>query len=137
MARILIIDDDPDITEAIRLVLGAAGHEVGEARSGAQGLARIKEFGPDLVILDVMMESDTTGFHVAYQVRSRNPTSPYDRYRDVPILMLTAVGRQKGMTFSPDADREFLPVDDYVEKPIQPRDLLRRIEALLQKQPAP
>jgi len=133
MAKVLIIDDDADICEAIRLVLQSVGHEVDEAASGREGLAKVLEFRPDLIILDVMMEADTIGFHVAYQLRSEDPQSPYKEFRHVPILMLTAIGKQKGMAFSPETDQEFLPVDDFVEKPIQPHILLQKVEALLQR----
>jgi len=62
MAKVLIIDDDPDISEALRLVIQASGHEVSEAHSAAEGMRKVAEFSPDLIILDVMMESDTSGF---------------------------------------------------------------------------
>ncbi|HEY3324501.1 MAG TPA: response regulator [Planctomycetota bacterium] len=133
MAKILIVDDDPDIGEAMRLVLRAAGHETQEARTSTEGLAKVKSFAPDLVILDVMMESDTAGFHVAYQVHSQDPSSPYYAFRKTPILMLTAVGKEKGMAFSPESDAEFLPVDDFVEKPVKPEVLIKKVGKLLQK----
>lgn len=130
MAKILIIDDDPDIVEAVRLILESSGHTVEEARDGPSGLSMVKQFGPDLIILDVMMESDSAGFHVAYQLRSQDPESEYAAYSKVPILMLTAIGKQRGMAFSPETDREFLPVDEFVEKPIQPADLLEKVARL-------
>lgn len=131
MGKILIIDDDPDISEAMRLILETADHEVAEARDGQSGLAKVKEFNPDLIILDVMMESDSAGFHVAYQLRSPDPNSEYAAYAKVPILIITAISAQKGMAFSPDTDAEFLPVDDFVEKPVQPEDLLNKVKKLL------
>lgn len=130
MAKVLIIDDDPDIVEAVRLILESSGHTVEEAPDGASGLRKVKEFGPDLIILDVMMESDSAGFHVAYQLRSQDPASEYAAYSKVPILMLTAIGKQRGMAFSPETDQEFLPVDEFVEKPIQPADLLEKVARL-------
>jgi len=131
MGKILIIDDDPDISEAMRLILETADHEVAEARDGQSGLAKVKEFNPDLIILDVMMESDSAGFHVAYQLRSADPNSEYAPYAKVPILMITAIGTQKGMAFSPETDADFLPVDDFVEKPVRPDDLLNKVKKLL------
>jgi CheY-like chemotaxis protein len=130
MAKVLIIDDDPDIVEAVRLILESSGHTVEEARDGVSGLSKVKEFNPDMIVLDVMMESDSAGFHVAYQLRNPDPASEYAAYSQVPILMLTAIGKQRGMAFSPETDREFLPVDDFVEKPIQPADLLAKVTRL-------
>jgi len=130
MAKILIIDDDPDVVEAVRFILENSGHVVDEAGDGASGLGKVKEFGPDLIVLDVMMESDSAGFHVAYQLRNPDPASEYAAYSQVPILMLTAIGKQRGMSFSPETDREFLPVDEFVQKPIQPTDLLDKVAQL-------
>jgi CheY-like chemotaxis protein len=130
MAKVLIIDDDPDIVEAVRLILESSGHTVEEARDGVSGLSKVKEFNPDMIVLDVMMESDSAGFHVAYQLRNPDPASEYAAYSQVPILMLTAIGKQRGMAFSPETDKEFLPVDDFVEKPIQPADLLDKVARL-------
>jgi len=133
-AKILIVDDDPDIVEAMRLPLEANDYEVVTAANGGEGLQRVKEEEPELIILDVMMESDTAGFQFSYQLRNPDPKSEYAQYAKIPILMLTGIGIRRGMSFSPEADRDFLPVDDYVEKPVQPSVLLKRIEELLTKE---
>jgi len=126
--KILIVDDDPDIVEAMRLPLEASSYEVFEASSGEEALKKVKEVEPDLIILDVMMETDTEGFHVSYKLR----TDPeYAKYSKTPILMLTAIGKVKGMRFSPETDGDFLPVEEYVEKPIRPKDLLEKVAKLL------
>ncbi|GAX59842.1 response regulators [Candidatus Scalindua japonica] len=124
--KILIIDDDPDIVEAMRMPLEANGYNVISASSGKDGLQRAKEEVPDLIILDVMMENDTAGFHVAYELKSEEPDSEYKDCRNIPILMITAISQKKGMSFSPDNDDTFLPVDGFIEKPVQPKDLLER-----------
>ncbi len=126
--KILLVDDDSDIMEAMRLPLEANSYEVFEATSGQEALGKIKEVKPDLIILDVMMETDTEGFHVSYKLR----TDPeYAEYYKTPILMLTAIGKIKGMRFSPETDGDFLPVEEYVEKPIRPKDLLEKVAELL------
>ena len=129
--RIFIVDDDPDMVEALRLPLEAGGYEVSRAGSGREALERIAEVDPDLIILDVMMESDTAGFHIAYQLRSRSPSAPYAAFSSVPILMLTAIGAEKGMAFSPETDGDFLPVEAFVEKPVRPEALLAHVRELL------
>jgi len=129
--RILIIDDDPDIVEAMRMPLEANDYEVISANCGKEGLQKAREEIPDLIILDVMMETDTEGFHVAYELRSENQDSEYKNCRKIPILMITAISQKKGMSFSPEKDEAFLPVNDFIEKPIQPKDLLKKVAELV------
>ena len=129
--KILIIDDDPDIVEAMRMPLEANAYNVVTASNGKEGLQRAKNEIPDLIILDVMMETDTEGFHVAYELRSEEPDSEYMDCINIPILMITAISQKKGMNFSPEKDEAFLPVDDFIEKPVQPKDLLKKVAELL------
>lgn len=131
MAKILIVDDDPDMVLASRLCLERAGHHVIEANNGATGVEKIKSERPDLIILDVMMDTATEGFHLALKLRSRDPGSEYAAYRDIPILMLTAIHSTTPLRFGPEQD--YLPVDDFVDKPIDPDLLVRKVEALLKR----
>jgi CheY-like chemotaxis protein len=131
--KILIIDDDPDIVEAMRMPLEANAYEVISAKSGKEGLQKVKDEVPDLIILDVMMETETEGFHVAYKLRSEESESEYKEYKSIPILMLTAISSKTGMKFSLEKDEEFLQVDDFVEKPIQPKELLEKVSKLLKR----
>ena len=132
MAKILVIDDDPDILTAARLTLEGAGHQVAEARSGSEGLKKIEAEPPDLIILDVMMESTTEGFQIALKLRSPDPSSAYNKYRHIPILMLTAIHSSTPVRFGPDKD--YLPVDEFVDKPIDPEELVRKVQALLHRE---
>lgn len=132
MAKILIIDDDPDILMAVRICLEGAGHQVIEAKSGAQGLETLKTGRPDLIILDVMMETKTEGFQLALKVHSPDPTSEFAAYKDIPILMLTAIHSTTPLRFEPEID--YLPVELFVDKPIDPDDLVNKVEYLLSRQ---
>ncbi|HHT9158061.1 MAG TPA: response regulator, partial [Candidatus Tripitaka californicus] len=85
------------------------------------------------VILDVMMETTTEGFHFAYKLRSEAPDSPYKDFRKLPILMITAIHRTTPFRFSPRTDEGFLPVEGFIEKPIEPRVLLEKVSHLLKK----
>lgn len=121
-AKILIIDDDIDLVEAMRLTLEASDFEVIDAQEGAKGIEKIESDHPDLIILDVMMESQDEGFQVAYQIRN-NPKSA-----DIPIIMLTAVGQETGFHFNKDKDADFLPVQEFLEKPIDPEFLIETVK---------
>lgn len=132
MSKILIIDDDPDIVLAVRMNLEAEGYEVIVASSGEQGIERIKSEHPDLIILDVMMETKTEGFQMALKLRSPDPTSEYIDYKDIPILMLTAIHSTTPLAFEPDID--YLPVELFVDKPIDPEDLVAKVDWLLNRE---
>ncbi len=132
-AKILLVDDDPDIVDAMQLVLEGNGYEVVSAGSAEEGLDAVVTQKPDMVVLDVMMEHDTVGFHMAYQIKSPPAGSELAAVCPLPILMVTGIGKIKGMKFAPEADGEFLPVDSFVEKPIQPTVLLEQIASLLRQ----
>ncbi len=131
MAKILIIDDDPDMVLAARLCLEKAGHQLIAASTGPEGLEKIKAERPDLIILDVMMDTTTEGFHLALKLRSPDPRSEYAEYADIPIIMLTAIHSTAPVRFGPDED--YLPVDAFIDKPIDPDELVKQVEALLAK----
>lgn len=125
MAKVICIDDDRDVLESCKVVLEAQGHEVATAGGGKEGLELAKEFGPDLILLDVMMDDQTDGFHTAYAFRQD------EGLKFVPILMLTSINEVTGMGFDKDKDGSFLPVDEFVEKPIEPQKLIELSSKLL------
>ena len=131
--KILIIDDDPDLVESMRITLEANNYEVESAQNGTEGLKLVKEINPDLIILDVMMDSITEGFQVSYQLRSQDPQSEYRAYSNIPIIMVTGVSQKMHMKFSPQTDEDYLPVDEFVEKPIQLEALVEKVERLIKK----
>jgi two-component system alkaline phosphatase synthesis response regulator PhoP len=115
---ILVIDDDIDLVEIIRVTLENQGYRVIDAQTGDRGLAMAVEQDPDLILLDVMMGKVDEGFHVAYELRKNDVTA------ETPILMLTAVTDRTGFEFDPQRDKEFLPVNEFLHKPVSPRSLV-------------
>jgi CheY-like chemotaxis protein len=132
MATILIIDDDPDILTALRMTLQQDEHEVIEARNGIEGIAALRKMRPDLIILDVMMDTPTEGFELAQALHSRDPKSEYAEFRNIPILMLTAVQSKAPLLGQPSMD--YLPVELFVDKPIEPSELLSKVEWMLARE---
>jgi len=132
--KILIIDDDDDIVQAMRLPLESAGYKVSRAASGDEGLRQVKEIKPNLIILDVMMDTTTAGFQVSLALRNPEPSSEYAAHRHIPILMITAIHTTTPLRFGPDKD--YLPVDAFIEKPIEPEVLLKQVHEHLVKQAA-
>jgi len=128
-ARILVVDDDPDIIKATTRVLEARGYRVIAALNGQECLEKMREKRPDLIILDLLMPK-LDGFGVCRELREN---VEYADYADIPILIATAV-REDASRRRYELETEIdLKVDDYVEKPIRPLDLLHRVEKLLLK----
>ncbi len=115
MAKILIVDDDPDMVIAGRYVLEREGHTVTSASNIETGLKALDEETPDLLILDVMMEEADDG------LRLRPQGAALEASR-IPILMLTSVNRAMGLSIG--KDEEMVPVDEFVEKPVDPAVLV-------------
>jgi CheY-like chemotaxis protein len=131
--KIVTIDDDPDVLEVLRIALEANNYEVYAASNGTDGLRLVKEVRPELIILDVMMDTITEGFQVSYQLRSQDPKSEYQQFSKIPIIMLTGISQKMDMKFSPEKDGEYLPVDEFVQKPIRVESLLEKVKKLLKK----
>ena len=131
MANILIIDDDPDMVLAARLCLESGGHTVDSAGDPTEGLNKIKAERPDLIVLDVMMDSATAGFQFALRLRGPDPDPDMAQFAKIPILMLTAIHSTTPLRFGPDD--QYLPVDDFVDKPFEPETLIKKVNALLKK----
>jgi len=129
MKSVYIVDDDRDIVDAMSIVLKSAGYRIGFQNDEENLVKNVISFQPDIIILDVIFpENDIAGFEMSRLLKSNEKT------KHIPILMLSAVN-EKGMygfTFSNrDKDDSFLPVDEFVEKPIQPEELLKKIAKML------
>lgn len=128
MAKILVVDDDPDMRLAIASVLKSRHHVVIEAGDGYEALRKLKEEKPQLMLLDLLMPG-MDGFAVVKELRdSQSKECP-----DVPILVISSIREEAShRRYELELGRE-LSVDDYIEKPIEPFVLLERVEKLLSK----
>ncbi len=123
--KILLVDNDVDFIDLNKAVLENSGFDVVVAYSSAEGLDRVRFEQPDLIVLDLMMEKHDSGFGFAKAMKA-DPTT-----KNIPILMLTAVGSETGMDFSQDLDGYWMKTDDYANKPLLPEDLVKKINELL------
>jgi CheY-like chemotaxis protein len=125
---ILIIDDDPDFVMVTKAILETKQYDVRFAYNPEEGFAKLEEEIPDALILDVMMGKGAEGFVYARKIR-KDP-----RFDKMPILMITSMTEQTGFRF-PGGDKHdrFLPVDEYIEKGIEPHVLLEKVEQQLAK----
>jgi len=127
VARILLVDDDPDFVEATRTVLESVPYEVVVAYDGDEGLAKVGEVQPDLILLDIIMPTQD-GFHVCESLKG-DPELWH-----IPVIMLTSLAQHIGDTAYSVQDGMMLEADDFIDKPVRPRELLARIARLLNRQ---
>jgi DNA-binding response OmpR family regulator len=125
MSKILVIDDDKDFQEFICYFLQSSGYETASAFDAEEGIRKVGSENPDLVILDVMMPSGLEGFTVARKVREEL------NLVELPIIMLTAVHQVVKVPYRFVPDDQWLPVDRFLDKPVDPNKLLARIRELL------
>lgn len=130
MAKILIIDDDLDIIDSLKMILESSGYEVAVKTDTDNLVEDIRQASPDLIILDIIFPEDpNAGFTAA---RTLHKT---EEVKHVPVLLLSAVNQQSNMSFGfSDADisEDFMPVKGFIEKPVEPSVLLSRVKELLE-----
>lgn len=125
--HILVVDDDADIRQAAEVVLTAAGYQVSFAASAQEALEKLRVKPVDLVLLDVMMETDTAGIHLSYDIR-KDPA-----LQKTPIIMLTSIEERLGEKLEPDKAGDFLPVDAFLRKPLCAAVLKAKVAEVLAK----
>jgi len=123
--RILIVDDDQDYGDALRIILENNGYEVNHVLNIRDGQKALEGEKPNLIILDVMMDRHTDGFDLCYNLKHD------EACRTIPIMMVTAVTVKTGFKFSPETDGEYLEADAYVAKPIPVAELLSRVNKMI------
>jgi two-component system alkaline phosphatase synthesis response regulator PhoP len=121
--KILLVDDDADFVEINKAVLEKNGYEVIAAYNGAECLEKTRSESPDLIVLDVMMATQSEGFNVSRDLRNSEHT------KDIPILMVTSINETVPYKF--ERDDTWLPVDSFIEKPIEPQQLLEKVSSML------
>jgi len=125
--KILIIDDDEDYGNALKIVLENHGYLVEHMLNITDGRNAIERDAPDLIILDVMLDKHTDGFDFCSELKND------DACMQIPVLMVTAVTEKTGFKFSPETDGEYCQADDYVSKPVPVAELLSRVNKLLNR----
>jgi len=125
--KILLIDDDVDLIELNKALLTVMGYEVLFSYNGQEGLDMIAQHAPDLIILDVMMNSPGEGFEVARAIKENQDT------RHIPIVMLSAVNNESGFSLRVGPDKAWNPVDAFIDKPVRKEQLIKTVRNLLAK----
>ena len=122
MAKVLVVDDDPDFVEISRMVLESKGHMVSTAANGDQALGRLRAHKPDIILLDIMMATVLDGLNVSRVIRE-DPD-----LKDIPLVMITSIANTPHAELFPTD--ESLSVDGWISKPVNPAELLKTVERL-------
>ncbi len=119
---VLIVDDDPDLVETVCMMLEDKGYEVGKAYDGVEGKEAIKQRRPDLLVLDVMMPRKD-GYKLCAELKADKAT------RDIPIILLTAVGEAVPTTSYTHAQGMSTEAEEYIPKPVDSKTLVEAVDS--------
>ncbi|MFC1490216.1 PleD family two-component system response regulator [Candidatus Latescibacterota bacterium] len=119
--KILVVDDDIEILELIGLMLEKSGYEIISADSGDKCMSLLETVRPDMILLDVMMETMTEGFNIGYKIKNNS------EYKSIPIIFMSSISKQTGFPINTD----LFESNEFLEKPINPDELLERIKNML------
>jgi two-component system alkaline phosphatase synthesis response regulator PhoP len=125
--KILMIDDDMDLTESVVNLLEAKGYKVDSAPNGTEGVAKAKANAPDLILLDVMMTTKDEGFNVARELNE------IENLKDTPVIMVSGVRKEMNLPFGFEPDDTWLPIKQFLEKPVKPNELLDAVAKHIKK----
>ncbi len=123
--KILLVDDDFDVREYMKIIFETHNYEVEQSENIVDAEVKIKKGDIDLIVLDVMMEKDTDGFTFAQSLKNNK------MYKDIPIIMVTAINQKTPFKFNIETDGSFIPVDAFIEKPVTLEKIIPIVEKLL------
>ncbi|MCS7264532.1 MAG: response regulator [Armatimonadetes bacterium] len=135
-AKILVVEDDRDIAEAVKLTLERAGYQIINAYNPEEAWQKVNAEKPDLIVLDIMMPTGTEGFQFVWKLRSPQTD---ESIRNVPIVVLTSLHSTTELRFYPDqydasyGPSDFLPVQEFLDKPVDPSKLVEAVERVLKQ----
>jgi DNA-binding response OmpR family regulator len=125
--KVLIIDNDVDFIDQNKAALEESGFEVISASDSREGIEKVSFEMPDVILLELMLEKHDAGFNLVKALKA-DP-----RYKGIPVLMVTSAPGETGCDFCQELDGYWMKTDDFVNKPVTPEDLIKRINILLQK----
>jgi CheY-like chemotaxis protein len=122
---ILLIDDDADIHEAVRMILEPSGYKIECALTGPAGLEAARGHKPDLILLDIMLDSPSEGFHLAYELKKD------DVLKTIPIIIISSIGKTMGMDYAKELGSDYVPVNMFLDKPFDAGTLRGAVQKAL------
>jgi two-component system alkaline phosphatase synthesis response regulator PhoP len=128
-SKILVIDDDPDVHAVVKKILEAKSYKVVSAYDGFEGLRKVVDERPDLIILDVIMPGKH-GFDVCHELKT---DEKYHFFSNIPVLMLTVYPEDREKMHLSMREGMMMEAEDYLQKPVDAKELVKRVEGLLKK----
>lgn len=125
--KILLVDDEVDFVKVNKVALENKGYKVVAAYDEKEALEKALKEKPDVIILDVMLKRKTGGFNVSRELRK------YEEIRNTPIIMLTAIRKRMDIQEKIEPDKEWLPVTEFLEKPVPPDKLIEKVAEVLKR----
>ncbi len=125
--KVLIIDDDKELVEAMETLLSTKGYKVTTASNGQEGFRKSKEEVPQIILLDVMMSHKSEGFDIARSLKNEEKT------KNIPIVIITGIRKEMNLPFGFEPDSDWLPVKAVLEKPVKPELLLETVRDNIKK----
>ena len=126
--RIVLIEDDPDMHAAIRMILEPQGFCITCCSTGPEGLEAVRQERPDLILLDIMLSSPSEGFHLSYEMKQDEALAK------IPIIMISAIGETMGMDFAKELGSEYVQAEVFLEKPLDAAKLREAVAKVLSGQ---
>jgi len=123
--KVLLVDDDPDFINIMSMYLAGKNFNIITASGGEEGFSKATKENPDVIVLDVMMKYVTEGLDVAKRLKQHSGT------KNIPLILVTGMNKRMSLPFKLEADKEFLPVEKVLEKPVKPEKLLNTINESL------
>lgn len=124
--KVLVIDDDVDFRTAVKSLLESQGYEVFEAESGREGLKVVLEHHPDIIFVDIMMENDTEGYSVTYNLKHGED---YAAHRNTPVFMISSIQEDPDDRFPMSSEADLIRPDRYLTKPLDVAKLLDMLKS--------
>jgi CheY-like chemotaxis protein len=124
--HILLIEDDPNMHDAVKMILEPEGYRVTCCSTGPEGLEILRRERPDLLLLDIMLATPSEGFHVAYEIKKD------DELKRIPIIMVSAIGQTMGLDYAKELGSDYMPAERFLEKPIDAATLREAVKNVLE-----
>ncbi len=126
--HIVLIEDDPDMHEVIKMILEPQGFRITCCSTGPEGLETVRQTPPDLILLDIMLSSPSEGFHVSYDIKQDEALAK------IPIIMISAIGETMGMDFAKELGSQYVQAEAFLEKPLDAAKLRETVAKVLGEQ---
>jgi CheY-like chemotaxis protein len=126
--KVLLIDDDADVHEVVKMILEPKGYKVECSLTGPNGLEAARRMMPDVLLLDIMLDTPSEGFHIAYTLKND------DVLKSIPIVIISSIGKKMGIDYAKELGTDYVPASVFIEKPFDAATLLKAVNQALSGQ---